>query len=144
MICQSLTIIQLFFTLKPTHVHIGGSKTKQETSTTIIKQIRRSYFMSYKFSIIFLLLLLPPICKVSNEQSPRWHTSEIRHLLKQIKTLRKSLKKSTTQYKEVKLLLLESTFQVKCADAKIKHERSIVTSFSSKPKTLFRHLKRSF
>ena len=62
--------------------------------------------------------------------------------LKQIKTLRKSLKKSTTQYKEVKLLLLESTFQVKCADAKIKHERSIVTSFSSKPKTLFRHLKR--
>ena len=83
-----------------------------------------------------------PICKVSKEQSPRWHTSEIRHLLKKINTLRKSLKKSKTQCKEAKLLLLESTFQAKCADAKIKHERSIVTSFSSKPKTLFRHLKR--
>ena len=48
--------------------------------------------------------------------------------------------KSDIFYNEAKLLLLERTFQKKCADAKTKHERSIVTSFSSKPKTLFRHL----
>ncbi len=41
-----------------------------------------------------------PTCRVSYEQSPRWHTSEIRHILKQIKTLKKSLKSQQLSIKK--------------------------------------------
>ncbi len=107
MICQSLSIIQLFLILNPTQYQLTRNlynyhKTDQ---TQLFHELQvLNYILNYIFiastqelwsylkaTLINARNISTPICKVSNEQSPRWHTSETRHLLKQIKTIRTSV-----------------------------------------------------
>ena len=81
---------------------------------------------------------IPTVRLPSNPSLP-WFNSEIRHLLKKIHTLRRSIRKSPTINRNNKLCLLEE--RVSRLIQSSKHS-NLVSSFSSNPKKLYSHLKR--
>lgn len=75
--------------------------------------------------------LSTPKFKITHEASLRWYTSNIRHLIKQIKTLKKALKRSCTPTKAARLSTLEKSSQTESMQAKTEYETNLITSFSS-------------
>ena len=87
--------------------------------------------------------LFVPKLKVSKRKSPRWYTPGIGHLLKQLRTLRRSIAKSKTTTKLSKLINLESTLQETSIEAKTSCEAELVKIFSTNPRKLYTHLKQA-
>ena len=77
----------------------------------------------------------------SNPSLP-WFNSEIRHHLKKIHTLRRSIRKSPTINRNNKLCLLEERVSRLIQSSKHPYEANLVSSFSSNPKKLYSYLKR--
>ena len=84
---------------------------------------------------------IPTVRLPSNPSLP-WFNSEIRHLLKKIHTLRRSIRKSPTINRNNKLCLLEERVSRLIQSSKHSYEANLVSSFSSNPKKLYSHLKR--
>ena len=82
-----------------------------------------------------------PTIRVSSSPSPRWFNPEIRDMLNQARTLRRSLRRKHTGSKEAKLAMLESSLEVTILQSKQDYEVSIIEAFSSNPKKLYNHLK---
>ncbi len=82
-----------------------------------------------------------PMFRPSPEH-PRWLTPDIRHLQKKIITLNRSIRRSPTNAKDVKLSSIESTMQNLCQEAKYEYEISLIKSFKSQPRKLYSHLSR--
>ena len=59
--------------------------------------------------------LFIPITKVQSHQHPKWFNSEIRHNIKQLRTLRRRLKRHPTQHILNTIGSLEKTLQDKIA-----------------------------
>ena len=83
---------------------------------------------------------IPTVRLPSNPSLP-WINSEIRHLLKKIHTIRRTIRKSPTINRNNKLCLLEEKVSRLIQSSKHSYEANLVYSFSNNPKKLYSHLK---
>ena len=86
--------------------------------------------------------LFIPITKVQSHQHPKWFNSEIRHNIKQLRTLRRRLKHHPTQHILNTIGSLEKTLQDKIAVAKQTFESNLINTFASTNNNkIFKYLK---
>ena len=81
-----------------------------------------------------------PKYRIKNRKSPRWFTSEIRHLLNCLRSLRKKYKTHPTQNNLNHLKSAESHLQQKISNAKTDYEQTLVNSCSNNMSKLFQHV----
>ena len=106
------------------------------TSTDI-----ETLWMCLKLEILEACELFVPKVKSSSFKYPKWFTSEIKHLLNCIHSLRRSIKKSSSITKANRLSSLELKVQSLIISAKEKYGTDLIAAFSHKPKDLYRHLR---
>ena len=82
-----------------------------------------------------------PSFKQSPENIPRWYTSEIRHNLKRLRTLRRLLRKKETPTRLNKLSQLTHQFQCMTARAKENYIKRLISDFNRNPQKIYSHLK---
>ena len=85
--------------------------------------------------------LFIPVVNVPAYPSPVWFDGEIRHMLKKLKSLRARLWKKWSLSKADKLHELEVLVEQQICISKESYISSLVTSFSTDPKKLFRYLR---
>ena len=80
-------------------------------------------------------------CSLHSNKYPPWFNADIKHLLNKIHTLRRRLKKKTTQQKTANLNSMEVTLQGLIAKSKGMYISNLINSFSHKPRKLYQFLK---
>ena len=83
-----------------------------------------------KHAILNAMHLHIPKVKIKSFNHPKWYNSEIRHLIKCIRTLRRKCKSHSTSHNISKLQSLETQLQNKMLFAKSTYEKNLVTTFS--------------
>ena len=78
--------------------------------------------------------------RLKSHKSPRWFTSEIRHLLNCLRSLRKKYKTHPTQNNFNHLKSAESHLQQKILNAKTDYEQALVNNCSSNTSKLFQYI----
>ena len=109
-----------------------------------------SYLVDYDFSPLYVLIepdaiwsclkqiitssshLFIPKIKIKTSKSPQWFSSDIRHDLNCIHTLRRMFKKQPTSSNHLKLTQAESLLQAKMSIAKSNYESELVRAFANK------------
>ena len=109
-----------------------------------------SYLLDYDFSPLYVLIepdaiwsflkqiitssshLLIPKIKINTSKGPKWFSSDIRHDLNCIHTLRRMFKKLPTSSNHLKLTQAESHLQAKMLLAKSNYEFELVRAFTNK------------
>ena len=82
-----------------------------------------------------------PILQIPSYPSPKWFDAKIRHHLKTIHTVKRQLNEKHTNNRVLKLNTLEADLEEMISCAKATYIESLVTSFSSDPKKLYRYLR---
>ncbi len=72
--------------------------------------------------------------------SPKYFTSEIRHNIKCIHSKKRLLKRHYSSSLAHKVQIMESELQQRIKNAQITYINSLISSFSSKPRSLYSHL----
>ena len=85
--------------------------------------------------------LYVPTVLISRKNLPKWFDGEARHLLKQIRTLKRSAKGKNTVAKQQKINCMEEELTSKLIRGRRCYETSLIQNFSSTPKKLYRHLR---
>ena len=86
--------------------------------------------------------LFIPLTKIHSHQHPLWFTSDIRHQLKCLRTLRRKFKHHPTNNMAVKINSLESHLQENITVAKNNFESSIINSFvDTSNKKIYNYIK---
>ena len=106
-----------------------------------------SYLLDYDFSPLYVVIepdaiwsflntssshLLIPKIKINTSKGPKWFSSDIRHDLNCIHTLRRMFKKLPTSSNHLKLTQAESHLQAKMLLAKSNYEFELVRAFTNK------------
>jgi len=92
--------------------------------------------------LITAMKLFIPINKHHSIQHPPWFTSEIRHIIKRLRTLRRRYKLHPSQNILDTIASLEDTLQSKISSAKLDFESSLISNFASTNNTkIYKHLK---
>ena len=94
-----------------------------------------------KDSLLYACDLYIPTCSLHSNKYPPWFNADIKHLLNKIHTLRRRLKKKTTQQKTANLNSMELTLQCLIAMSKDLYISNLINSFSHKPRKLYQFLK---
>ncbi len=78
---------------------------------------------------------------IPRKNLPKWFDGEARHLLKQIRTLKRSAKGKNTVAKQQRINCMEEELTSKLIRGRRCYEENPIQSFSSTPKKLYRHLR---
>ncbi len=78
--------------------------------------------------------------KIPSHPSPKYFTSEIRHNIKCIHSKKRLLKRHYSSSLDHKVQIMESQLQQRIKNAQITYINSLISSFSSKPRSLYSHL----
>ncbi len=78
--------------------------------------------------------------KIPSHSSPKYFTSEIRHNIKCIHSKKRLLKRHYSSSLAHKVQIMESELQQRIKNAQITYINSLISSFSSKPRSLYSHL----
>ncbi len=81
-----------------------------------------------------------PKFKIPSHYSPKYFTSEIRHNIKCIHSKKRLLKRHYSSSLAHKVQIMESELQQRIKNAQITYINSLISSFSSKPPSLYSHL----
>ena len=71
-----------------------------------------------------------PKFKLKSSQSPKWFTSNIRHQIKCLRTLRKKYKSRPTEHNLLRVKTAEETLQASIQQAKANFEAKLVNNFA--------------
>ena len=93
-----------------------------------------------KSSILASMHKYIPKYRLKSHSSPKWFTSEIRHLLNCLKSLRKRFKLYPTQNNLNRLKSAESNLQHKISKAKADYEQALVNNCSSDQSKLYQYI----
>ena len=93
-----------------------------------------------KSSILSSMHKYIPKYRLKSHSSPKWFTSEIRHLLNCLKSLRKRFKLYPTQNNLNRLKSAESNLQHKISKAKADYEQALVNNCSSDQSKLYQYI----
>ena len=93
-----------------------------------------------KSSILSNMHKFIPKYRLKSHSSPKWFTSEIRHLLNCLKSLRKRYKLHPTQNNLDRLKSAESNLQHKISIAKVDYEQALVDNFSNDQPKLYQYI----
>ena len=83
-----------------------------------------------KNSIIRGMHIFVPKFKLKSSQSPKWFTSNIRHQIKCLRTLRKKYKSRPTEHNLLRIKTAEETLQANIQQAKANFEAKLVSNFA--------------
>ena len=82
-----------------------------------------------------------PIVSVPCTNHPIWFNSEIRHHIKQLRTLRRKCSKHDTTNNVTKLKSLESLLSAKVSAAKSDYETNLVASINNNNSSIYKYIK---
>ena len=95
-----------------------------------------------KNSVLEGIHLFVPKIKLKSSKSPKWYTSNIRHQIKCLRTLRRKYKSHPTEHKLHRIQLAEETLQHSIEFAKINFEAKLVNDFAfSNSAKIFQHVR---
>jgi len=95
-----------------------------------------------KSSILEGIHLFVPKIKLKPSQSPKWYTSNIRHQIKCLRTLRRKYKSRPTEHNLHRIKLAEETLQHSIQYAKANFEAKLVNDFAfSNSAKIFQHVR---
>ena len=106
----------------------------------LLKEVNSLWF-SFKSVFFKGCSIFIPTIKKRPKSTPPWFNSNIRHHIKCIKTLKRSLAKTSTQTKMFRLSCMESDLQALIQSSKLEYEQHLINTFHSNSKKLFNHLK---
>ncbi len=81
-----------------------------------------------------------PKFKIPSHSSPKYFTSEIRHNIKCVHSKKRLLKRHYSSSLAHEVQIMESELQQRMKNAQITYINSLISSFSSKPRSLYSHL----
>lgn len=82
-----------------------------------------------------------PVVKIPSDPSPPWFNSEIRHCLKKLHSAKRRMQKRSSMRRQSCVRGLEARVENMIFLSKESYINSLITSFSSNPKKLYRYIK---
>ena len=100
------------------------------TSCFLTHDVERIWH-TIEHQIVTAMKLFIPVSKHHSVQHPPWFTSEIRHSLKRLRTLRRKYKFHPSQNTLASIASLEATIHELISTAKLHYESSLISNFAS-------------